>query len=501
MKQSNKVRMHLRVLLMVALVLTVLMTLAVGTVGAQTATTPGTDAVVVATPGALESISWGAVLAGVAVAMVIQLGINLLGISVGAASINPAYDKDSASPKAVTNSTTIFAAIGALLALFAGGWLAARFAGAMVPLDGIMHGIVVWAVVMLLTIFLLSTAVGRILSGVSSLISQGLTLAGSAARGAGQVAGSVARGAGNVAGTAVREAGHVAGDAVRGVGQAVGSAAQSAGHVAEDAADRIGPVIRDQRSQILDSLQDTVNLSPEVRDAIDREDLSLDVIREEVMDLMRQAGQSPERMREQAELAVDDVTAAARAAVRHPEHIDKIVELSLRRVFRRGQSAVNDVDRDTLVKVLSERTNMSEQEIRDRLGTWEQGFEQAKTDTQRTIEEARQRYMETRHDLERRFYEMRTEVEERVEDVVHEVEYQVRETAQDATDMISAISGAAFAAIVIGALAAGIGGLLGIRTTIPMVEVEDATNPETGYVIPANTYADAGLNEVGLYLD
>ena len=76
----------------------------------------------------INRVSWGAVFAGVVIALVVQLVLNLLGIGLGAASFDPAT---SDNPSATTFSigAGIWWAVSGILAALAGGYAAGRLAG------------------------------------------------------------------------------------------------------------------------------------------------------------------------------------------------------------------------------------------------------------------------------------------------------------------------------------------------------------------------------------
>ena len=110
--------------------------------------------------------SWGAVLAGVMVALVTQLILNLIGIGIGAASFDPT---SNANPSGSTFSVAagIWWALSGILAALAGGYTAARLSGQPTETSGPWHGLTVWAVTTLLVFYLLSTSVGAIVGGPS----------------------------------------------------------------------------------------------------------------------------------------------------------------------------------------------------------------------------------------------------------------------------------------------------------------------------------------------
>lgn len=125
----------------------------------------------------LNKISWGAILAGVVVSLVVMLVLNLLGIGIGLASINPMTE---ASPfSGVGIGAIIWYIISNLIAIFAGGYTAARLSGIPIPIISTFHGILSWCLYTLISLWLLTTAVGSIVSGVGSAISQTLSSVGS----------------------------------------------------------------------------------------------------------------------------------------------------------------------------------------------------------------------------------------------------------------------------------------------------------------------------------
>src|SRR5687768_9809369 len=73
-------------------------------------------------------VSWGAVLAGVMVALVTQLILNLIGIGIGAASFDPT---SNANPSGTTFSIAagIWWALSGIVAALAGGYTAGRLSG------------------------------------------------------------------------------------------------------------------------------------------------------------------------------------------------------------------------------------------------------------------------------------------------------------------------------------------------------------------------------------
>jgi hypothetical protein len=114
----------------------------------------------------LNRVSWGAVLAGVVVALVTQLILNLLGIGIGAATIEPsAGAAENPSPQGFSIGAGIWWALSGIIASLAGGYAAGRLAGRPQESTAGWHGLTAWAFTTLVIFYLLTTAVGGIVGG------------------------------------------------------------------------------------------------------------------------------------------------------------------------------------------------------------------------------------------------------------------------------------------------------------------------------------------------
>ncbi|MBY3465789.1 PhnA-like protein [Rhizobium laguerreae] len=114
---------------------------------------------------AFNKISWGAVFAGVAVALVVQLLLNLLGAGIGAAVIDPASD-DNPSATTLSVSTAIWFVVSGVVASFIGGYVSSRLSGRPARSTGALHGVTSWAVTTLIVVYLLTSSVGVLVGGV-----------------------------------------------------------------------------------------------------------------------------------------------------------------------------------------------------------------------------------------------------------------------------------------------------------------------------------------------
>ncbi len=128
-------------------------------------------------PMATRRVSWGAVFAGVVMVLAIQLLLSMLGLGIGLSTISPASG-DTPNASSLGIGAGVWWAITYLVALFAGGYVAARLAAAVARLDGALHGLLTWSFTLLVTFYLLSTAVGSVIGGAFSAVGGTLSAAG-----------------------------------------------------------------------------------------------------------------------------------------------------------------------------------------------------------------------------------------------------------------------------------------------------------------------------------
>jgi len=128
-------------------------------------------------PGALRRISWGAILAGVVMVLAIQLLLSLLGIGIGMGVVEPGSGENPAATSLGIGSA-VWWVVSNLIALFVGGYVAARLAGVFSRGDGMLHGLLTWAFSLLVTFYLLTSAVGSVIGGAYNVVGNALGTAG-----------------------------------------------------------------------------------------------------------------------------------------------------------------------------------------------------------------------------------------------------------------------------------------------------------------------------------
>ena len=114
-------------------------------------------------------VSWGAILAGFVSALSILFLLNLLGMGVGFAAFNPLTETDPF--EGLGWGTIIWWTVSNLIALFVGGMVAGRLAGFADKMDGAIHASITWGLYVLLSIYLITSAVGNVFSGMSGVAS------------------------------------------------------------------------------------------------------------------------------------------------------------------------------------------------------------------------------------------------------------------------------------------------------------------------------------------
>ncbi len=130
-------------------------------------------------------ISWAAVFGGVILVVAVQLLLSLLGAGIGLGTVNT---NAGTTPDAgsVGINAGIWWVVSSVVALMFGGYVSAWLAGIELRWDGVLHGLVTWGIATMLTIYLLSSAVGGIIGGGFSALGTVASGAGSTIKDAAQ---------------------------------------------------------------------------------------------------------------------------------------------------------------------------------------------------------------------------------------------------------------------------------------------------------------------------
>jgi hypothetical protein len=141
----------------------------------------------------INEVSWGAVLAGVVVALATQLILNMIGIGIGASTLDPGAGA-SQNPTAAGFSigAGIWWTLAGVVAALIGGYVSGRLAGKPKDSTAGWHGLTTWALTTLVVFYLLTSAVGGILGGAYRTVTGAIGGVASTAGGAVQTAAQTA---------------------------------------------------------------------------------------------------------------------------------------------------------------------------------------------------------------------------------------------------------------------------------------------------------------------
>lgn len=129
-----------------------------------------TNGVSVNATSALNKVSWGAIFAGVVIALAVQFLLNLLGVGLGAAVLDPVTsDNPTASTFSIAGG--IWFVIAGIIAAFVGGYVSSRLSGRPSNSTGGYHGLTTWAVTTLVVLYMLTTSIGALVGGAFSGLS------------------------------------------------------------------------------------------------------------------------------------------------------------------------------------------------------------------------------------------------------------------------------------------------------------------------------------------
>jgi hypothetical protein len=134
-----------------------------------------------ADPSPASAVSWGAILAGAAAAAALSLILLMLGVGLGLSSVSP-WARDGVSAATFGTSTVVWITVTQLAASAFGGYLAGRLRHRWahthsdeVYFRDTAHGFLAWAIASLVTVTLLASAVGSILSGGAQVVGTAAT--------------------------------------------------------------------------------------------------------------------------------------------------------------------------------------------------------------------------------------------------------------------------------------------------------------------------------------
>ena len=269
-----------------------------------------------------KRISWSAVFAGVLVAIIVQMLLSLLGVGIGLSTIDAVEEKNPAGGLGV--GSAIWYILTSLISLFSGSWVAGRLASAPRLFDGILHGILTWCLVTLLTIYFLTTTIVSIIGGTGRLV-----------------------------GGLVKTAGAGVAAAAPGIGNAV---------------------------------QDQLKANGVDMDNIDLSDLKNEA--NKLLRQTGDPALNPDKLEQKADRATNQAGNAAESAATNPGNADDIAGSMFKNLFKQGQATVSQVDRQDAVNVVMKRTGKSREESQQIVDNWINTYKQAQVKLEQTKKEA-----------------------------------------------------------------------------------------------------------------
>ncbi len=128
---------------------------------------------VVPAVGSVTHISWGSIFAGTIIALVVQFTLIMLGFAIGFGTLAAA---DGNVLGGIGIGAAVWWILSSIVALFAGGWVSSRLAGMQRTFDGLLHGLVTWGLVTLVTVYMFTSGIGAVLGGAFGVVRGALTL-------------------------------------------------------------------------------------------------------------------------------------------------------------------------------------------------------------------------------------------------------------------------------------------------------------------------------------
>jgi hypothetical protein len=120
----------------------------------------------------LKRISWSAVFAGVIAALIIHILLGILGTAIGATTIDPQQEQNPLQH--LGTGTLIWTGVSMLIAMGVGSYVAGRLA----QREGAMHGLLMFGVSTILTLWLAITLATGVIGGAFNILGAGVNAVG-----------------------------------------------------------------------------------------------------------------------------------------------------------------------------------------------------------------------------------------------------------------------------------------------------------------------------------
>lgn len=128
-------------------------------------------------PG-IKRISWGAIIAGAILALVIFFMLSVLGAAIGLTVLDPSKREPA---EGLGIGALVWWLLCTIISIFIGGCTAAKLSAVWTQCNGILHGIVTWALIIVIMAWLVTSTAGAVMGGALSTLQAGMQAGAQAA--------------------------------------------------------------------------------------------------------------------------------------------------------------------------------------------------------------------------------------------------------------------------------------------------------------------------------
>ena len=345
-------------------------------------------------------VSWGGILAGLLTAISVQILLSTLGLAIGFWAIEPSEGAEGFD--GIATGTGIWWLVTGLISLALGGWVAARLAGTPNRVDGSLHGLVTWGLATFLSLYLVGTTVGMIISGAASAL-----------------------------GTAFEATGSLL----------TGDDRDQRRRTSESPSQQSGGI--DLPNINYDKIGN--NLTELLRET-DQQELK------------------PNNLEASATAILDTAQQAARQAIERPDTAEQQLDRVLDSFFAQYKDVKQATDREALVNVLAANSDYSKQEAGQIIDRWRDKYQQTKKQYDIDMQELKQEAKQSAKSAKQEVKETTQELKQEAKETYQEAKAEAGEVADATADSIAAASMWAFGTMLAGLIAAMVAGAFGAPT-------------------------------------
>lgn len=279
-----------------------------------------------------KKISWGSVIAGLFTVIAITILLSILGTGLGFSIIDPYADSPTSG---VGMTFLIWSVVSFLISIFLGGYVAGRLAAS----TGAIHGFLVWATTLVLSVIF------------SSFIVVGMI---------------------KIAGATISAAGSIASGAASITKQGVSSLTEANENLFADIN--------------INSDVDQTQVSDEIRTILQKTDIPT---------------LQPDYLKQQLSESASDVKRAVKLIALNPNEANNVIANLSNDLKKRSEAISSNIDKESVVKAIQKNTNMNSHEAETLVNNYLQARENIKKtvmqrldDAQQSIEKAKVDYKE-----------------------------------------------------------------------------------------------------------